>query len=199
MIAGAATPLAKIKVADVSATIDLTESAILAIWRSFLLGVLPAGLEVVQGQDNRVPSPAGTDYAVYWPTFRKRLATNTVTASASVPAGLLDRNNFKQPFEIHIQTDLHGPSSSDNATMISTLARSEYATAFFSSASDAVQILYADDPKQMVFITGENQFEDRWVIEAVLQANPVTTTVQQFADVVTVGLIEVDTTYPPGA
>ena len=65
------------------ATLDLTQSQIQATLRSFLLGVLPPGVEVVQGQDNRVPEPKGTDFVVMTIIVRDRLATNIdVTADA---------------------------------------------------------------------------------------------------------------------
>ena len=44
--------------------------------RSFLLSVLPAGTEVIQGQDSRVPEPADVDFVVMTPITRERLATN---------------------------------------------------------------------------------------------------------------------------
>lgn len=53
-----------------------TQSAALAALRSFLIEILPAGVPVVQGQDNRVPEPREADYVIFWPTMRRRLATN---------------------------------------------------------------------------------------------------------------------------
>jgi hypothetical protein len=58
-----------------SASLSLTETNILTALRSFLLGVLPAGVQVVQGQDNRSPEPLG-DFITMTPILRERLATN---------------------------------------------------------------------------------------------------------------------------
>lgn len=44
--------------------------------RSFLLAVLPTGVDVVLGQQNRVPEPQYPAYVVIWPLRHKRLATN---------------------------------------------------------------------------------------------------------------------------
>jgi hypothetical protein len=44
--------------------------------RSFLLSVLPSGVEVIEGQDNRVPEPSGTDFVVMTTIQRRRLETN---------------------------------------------------------------------------------------------------------------------------
>lgn len=53
-----------------------TSSQVQAAVRSFLLSVLPTGIEVVQGQDNRVAEPRGTDFIVLWQIRRERLETN---------------------------------------------------------------------------------------------------------------------------
>src|SRR3974390_1327229 len=44
--------------------------------RNFILAVLPAGVQVVQGQTNRTPEPDVTEFVVMTPIHRKRLATN---------------------------------------------------------------------------------------------------------------------------
>lgn len=185
-----------------TATISLTEDDLFAALGAFIEDVVGAPpWEVIQGQVNRAPSPSGADYIVMWPTMQRRLGTNTVTPAESgdIP-GQLDLNHYRQPTEQSVQIDVHGPNSAKAATMITTLFRSPYACDFLAAYNGgAIQPLHADDPQQMAFENGEKQVENRWVIQAVLQANPVTTTVQQFADAVTVGLIEVDATYPPGA
>jgi hypothetical protein len=99
-----------------------------------------------------------------------------------------------QKVELPVQLDVHGPSSHDNAQIISTLFRDEYATAFFSDLSPAVDVapLHADDPKQIPFVNDQDQYEDRYVVMARLQANQVVTVPQEFADSVVVELIEAD-------
>jgi hypothetical protein len=57
--------------------------------------------------------------------------------------------------------------------------------------------LYTDDARMVPLVTGEEQYLERYVLTAVLQTNPVTTVSQQFADTANVGLINVDSTYPP--
>ena len=57
-------------------TVSISESNILAALRSFLLGVLPTGTEVVRGEANRVAEPAGANFVVMTPILRSRLATN---------------------------------------------------------------------------------------------------------------------------
>lgn len=53
-----------------------TQSQAQAALRAFLLAILPAGIEVVAGQDNRVPEPASDDFVVMTALWRRRLGTN---------------------------------------------------------------------------------------------------------------------------
>lgn len=103
-----------------------------------------------------------------------------------------------QPTKVLIQCDVHGPNSGDNAQIISTLFRDDYAVEAFEGLNlGDITPLYADDPKQVPFLNAEQQYEDRWVVEAFLQVNAVVTVPQQFADEVDVGLVDVDVVYPP--
>jgi hypothetical protein len=233
-----------------------TQSAALTALRSFLVGILAAGVEVMQGQDNRVPEPAARDFVVMTPIMRRRLATNvdsysdvlytgsiagtTLTVSAVTygalavgkpvfGVGVTDgtmitalgtgsggtgtytvspgqtvssrelasgQELLKQPTEWTVQLDVHGPNGGDNAQLISTMLRDEYATRRFVELGDFAVPLYADDPKQLAFIDSEKQFENRWVITACLQINPVVAAPQQFADDIDVPLIPADIVYP---
>lgn len=53
-----------------------TQSTINARLRSVLLGFLPAGIDVILGQTNRIAEPTGPDFVVFWPTGRRRISTN---------------------------------------------------------------------------------------------------------------------------
>jgi hypothetical protein len=56
---------------------SVTEADVQTALRSFLLAILPAGVEVVEGQDNRVPEPQPSDFVVMTPILRSRIETNT--------------------------------------------------------------------------------------------------------------------------
>lgn len=53
-----------------------TQSQVLTQLRSFLIAILPAGVEVVTGQVNRVPEPTAANYVVMTPMGQERLRTN---------------------------------------------------------------------------------------------------------------------------
>jgi len=177
-----------------------TQSDVFTTLRSFLLGLSlnyspPQTVFVVlQGQMNRVPEPAGADFVVMWPISRERIETNVDTYAT----GSATTNEYLQPTKITIQMDVHGPNASDNAEIISTMFRDQYAVDAFAETNSNIFPLLADDPKQVPFINAASQFETRWIVEAQIQANQVVSGVpQQSADVVDVTLINVDEAFPP--
>ena len=44
--------------------------------RSFLVSILPSGIEIVQAEESRLPEPSGADFVVMTPLLRERLGTN---------------------------------------------------------------------------------------------------------------------------
>lgn len=102
-----------------------------------------------------------------------------------------------QPMQVTVQLDVHGPQGGDNAVIITTLFRDEYGVNAFAASGFDVTPLYCADPRQLPFVNEAQQMEQRWVIDAVVQCNPVVTVPQDFAAVVTLGLVEVDAAYPP--
>lgn len=68
-------------------TISLTEAQALAALRSFLLGDILPGIEVVRGEVNRVAEPEAADYIVLWPLSQERLETNETTYADNIVTG----------------------------------------------------------------------------------------------------------------
>jgi hypothetical protein len=233
-----------------------TQSNIMKTLRTFILSVVPSGVAVVDGQDNRVSEPAGSDFVVMTPIRRDRLSTNVdtyvdalftgsiagniltvsavsfgaikigspvlgsgVMANTSVTAlgsgsggtGTYTINNpqnlgsrpiacgvaaILQPTRVIVQLDVHGPGSNDNAQIIATALRDEYAYESFKASGFDVTPLYAEDPRQIPFLNDQQQYETRWVIEAAMQANQVVTVPQEFAGVVTVLTKSIEEAFP---
>jgi hypothetical protein len=222
-------------------TLSINEVQIFTAMRNFLLNILPAGIEIVRGQVNRVPEPTSNDFVVMIPTFQERLTGNvdlyntvlftgsiagttlTVTAvksgtiaignlifgvgiaaNTSITAfgtgtggvGTYTVNNTQtiasesmqagtktaeQDTEVTIQLDVHGPNSANNSQIITTLLRDQYGFDFFAASGIDMEPLYSSDPRQTPFIDGEQQYEERWTIDAVMQVNPVVSVPQQYA------------------
>lgn len=127
------------------------------------------------------------------------IGTYTVKPSQTVASGSIFAGTkaILRPTEYTVQLDVHGPASADNAQIISTLLRDNYACDFFTASSIDMQTLYASGPRQLFFNNGEQQYEERWIVDSCMQINPVVSVAQQFAGTVDLGLINVDVTYPP--
>lgn len=218
---------------------------------------MPAGMEIDEGQDNRVPEPAGPDFIVFVIMRKDRLSTNvdsfadcaftgsiagTVLTASAMQIGTISVGNLLfgsgiavgttvsgslsgtggvgtysvnipqtigaeqmacgaisalQAVDAVIQIDVHGPNSSDNAQIITTTFRDDFAFQLFQQSGFDVAPLYADDPKQLPFINAEQQYEYRWVIEAHLQANQVVLGLpQQYASTITLNVESVTRVFP---
>jgi hypothetical protein len=59
-----------------TASIGPTQADLQTVLRAFLVGILPDGVEIFEGQDNRVPEPSGNDFVVMTPFRFDRLETN---------------------------------------------------------------------------------------------------------------------------
>lgn len=156
-----------------------SRSAIQAAIITLLRAIVPAGLEIVEGYDNRVPEPIGPDFATLIVLGSSRLATNESTYSEGSRA-VLTRQRYMA------QIDVHGPASAENAAAIAMLLRD-----FYSATSSVVSFLFCDDPKFVPFENAEQQTEMRWVITAYFQVNQTLAIPQQSAKEATV------TIYPP--
>lgn len=165
-------------------TPSVTDDQIATALRSFLLVCCPS-LEVVQGQDNRVPEPAGPDHIVFTSNGASQLST-TIHIPDPV-AAIIQRG---RQTSISVQIDVYGPNSQDNAQVITTLFRDSYGCE--AMAGTDVQPLYCNDGTQMPLVNGEEQYEFRWMIRAVLQVLPFISTPAEFADNVVVSPVEAD-------
>ncbi len=168
--------------------------------RTLVLSVVPAGVEVVQGMNNRVAPPArDPGYVRMTAVLQQRLRTNVTTYTdpdqPPTPPFIDGVAALEQGTKLTVQLDCYGATGADWAAMLSTVLRSEYACDVL--APEAAP-LYADEPKLNPYVDGEKQYEPCWIVGAVLQYNPVTSTPQQFADTLAVNpIINVDVEYPP--
>ncbi len=156
---------------------------------NFIASLLPA-IETVAGYDNRVPMPIAP-YILIAVLYILPLATDESSYDH------LAAKVTKQSLQCTVQIDCYGVDALKLATTLSVMLRDEFACAEFATESFEIQPLYAEYPRRMPFIQGEDQYEQRWTFTAVLQYNPVIVTPMQFADTLAAGLINVDVTYPP--
>ncbi|NTJ46909.1 hypothetical protein G6K93_07770 [Agrobacterium rhizogenes] len=126
------------------------------------------------------------------------VGTYIVTPSQTVPSRKMASGGqrFLQPTRVTVQLDVHGPNSSENAQTISTLFRDDFAVQAFKASGFDVTPLYVSDPRQLPFENENAQVENRWVLDAVVQANSIIRTPQQFAEELDINIINVEEDYP---
>lgn len=168
--------------------LDLTDDDFMTALRSFVLAVLPDGVECFQGQANRVPEPVGPDFVVMTQTNRVRMSTNVDLWDKTAPDP--DSVTIGQSTQVTVQLDIHGPNGSDYAQTIATLFRDDFGCQAL-DPTGRIAPLFASDGNQIPFINGESQYENRWVMSAVMQGSPSLSTPQDFAAIVTVTILPV--------
>lgn len=175
-----------------AATVSITETQALTVLRSFILSVVDLdGDHVIRGLTNRVAMPSG-DFIEITPILSAPLATTVQDYDRTAGTSLFERDT-----QFSVQIDCYGSAALDRATLLSILFRSDYACRAFSASGFDMQPLYAGEPRQMPFVTGESQYMERWVFDAVIQMNPVVSAPQDFATSLNVDLLNVDVNYPP--
>lgn len=172
-----------------SYTLSLTEDQILTGLRAFLLDVVPPGVEVVQGQDNRVAMPPGANFIVMTPAQRVQLSTTATDYDPTAGTKEVSRST-----SLHFQLDVYGPDGSDITQIITTLFRDAYGADFL--AAYGLGPLYCDDGQQMPLVTGEDQWLQRWMMRGVLQTNLGVMIPATFSDQLDLSVIVADA---PGA
>lgn len=146
-----------------------------------VLGVNVADGTIISGQTSGSPGGAG----VY------KVSGNQTISAETMSTGTM---SIEQSTEIVMQVDVHGDNSTDNAQVISTIVRTAFAVD--QMAATGVTPLYADEPRQVPFITAADQYEDRWMVEIHLQVTPSVATPQEFYDVIELDLVDVDVIFP---
>lgn len=154
---------------------SITDSDILKAVGDFLVDVLPIGFSVVQGLDNQVAPPI-TNFASMQIVTQQRLATNIREDVLDLLG--TDTTNITQKIELSVQVDVYSDTASEQANVISTLFRDEYAYNFM---PENIKPLYCDDPKQIVFVNDAQQYEKRFMIMFYLQYDPTVTVNTQLA------------------
>jgi hypothetical protein len=166
-------------------TISFTEQQAFKALRAFILSVLPGSVEVIQTQNNRVPQPTGNNWVGMTATSRNQLSSSYRDGDPLADAMLTARSTG-----LGFTLDVYGPDSTDNAQIIATLLRDEYGCRFMEPYG--CQPLYCNDGNQMPLLNGEAQYEQRWMLQVMLQANPYVSTPAQFPAKVDVQFFRAD-------
>jgi hypothetical protein len=118
--------------------------------------------------------------------------SQTLAGPVTLSAGQIE---IEQSTEVVTQLDVHGPNSADNTQIISTLFRDGYAV--HQMKGSGVSPLYCDEPRQAPFFDGEQQYEQRWIVDVHMQIDPSISVPIEFADSADITVISVTEAFPP--
>lgn len=164
-----------------------SDDAVFIALKAFVHNVLPdlTNRQVVQGQQNNTPMPAGPNFVVIVPTGRVWQSTTTHGYRPDD-----DQRDTTLPTRGEYNVNFYGPASADDAQTFAMLFRDMYGCDFFRSY--AVQPQWADNARQMPLIDDAKQYQQRYLVQAHLQFNPTVSTTQQFADTLDLSILEAD-------
>lgn len=175
-----------------SATVSISTDDLYAKLGTYIMATL--GLDaahVVQEFNNRVSMPVGPFVGMRLSNY-KRLRTNETSWDTTNPAPTTMQR--EQGIMVNLQLDCYAPQSGDWAVILTTLLRDD---AGCQALAPVCQPLYADDPTRAPLTDAEEQYEDRWIVTARIQYNPVVSTLQDFAATLAIDLNSVDVEFPP--
>ena len=175
-----------VKIANAGSPISITDDDVFTIVGAWLADCLGGLIPIVRGQDNTVPEPQEDDWVEVTPGLRTRLGTtswqyNDAAVAQLSPPYTVGSKTYTQPTQIDVQVDIHGPASSENTQIVLALFFTDDACTFFYNLNPDIAPLYSSEPRQIVFVNENDQFEDRWTLDLSIQANIDIVRPQQFA------------------
>lgn len=130
----------------------------------------------VRGYANRVPLPADPAIVISDTT---RTILETPTAIWDDPNGTVI---LTVPMKLGLQLDFYGATAGDVSHAVQTSFKSMWGAAQF---PDFIKPLYCDDAASRApLVTGEEQYDDRWILNCYLQYNSDVTVTQDYFDTV---------------
>lgn len=158
-----------------------------------VVGVDPATgvpVEVTRGKINLVSMPK-TAFINMWAEVSGRLRTNIDTWDQTTQVQSTEIGT-----KVKVRLDFYGPLSHDWSTTVEGLWRDTYGVAQLKPF--ALAPLYGSDPIHATLVDGEENYEDRWILDLFLQYNPVVTAPQQTAlPPLKLTVVNVEQKYPP--
>lgn len=139
--------------------------------RSYLIALFNlSGDNVIRGYSNNVPLPNG-DFILMNILYENALSTTGHNYSPDE-----ENTEVSQTIEVTIQLDFYGEKANEMSRTFCTLWRDLYACERFSCG----QPLYCEEPRYLQFINEASEYENRWMVMAQFNYNPVITHKQDF-------------------
>lgn len=163
------------------------DAAIVAV-ADFLAPLVPSGVEIVRGMANNVPPPT-KEFIVLTEVGQPQYTTTRTKLDGN--AGTMA---YLMPRYLNLQIDFYGANAGEYAGTAVTMLRSNYTLERF---PNGIKPLYCSDAMQAPLITGEKQFQTRWICTLSLQYNSAITVEQEsFNEVGDILIDPVDVTIP---
>jgi hypothetical protein len=124
---------------------------------------------IIRGEVNRVPMPGTTPEGPFVKVMeinRRNLDTPSQFQSADPAVQQATITNSKQ---LEVQIDFYGLAAGEWSAAVESVWRSPYGADQFPAG---MAPLYCSDARQLPLVTGEEQYEYRWVITGSLEYNP---------------------------
>lgn len=164
------------------------DEAVVAIG-AFLQPFMPSDTQIIRGMDNNVPTPWAKPFIVITEVGQPQYTTTRTTVSQTAQS-----MTFDMPTYLNFQLDFYGDEAGYMVKTAVTMLRSVYAPDKF---PEGVKPLYCSDATQAPMITGEKQFQTRWLCTLSLQYNSsVVVSQQTFVNVGDIAIDPVDITIP---
>jgi hypothetical protein len=160
---------------------------------AYLTALLPEGVPVIRGLPNRVAAPPyvpGFVVIQALSTERLRMAIDTYPQGVSeAPTNY----TIEQGIEVGFQIDVYSKHAGSWAALISTTFQDTYGV---NALAPNCVPLYCNTGRMIPLTDSEEEYEQRWSLDARLQWNPVVTAPQQYADQLELTLKDVNVEFP---
>jgi hypothetical protein len=166
---------------------SITETDVFTVLRSYVTSLV--GCPVVRSPVNRVAMPVG-DFILLSPLSIEHISLNVHTYSAT-------QTTILRPLKYTVQVDCLGTEANDRAITLSSMFRDSYTAELFAASGFDIAPLFTTELRQLPFVSGEDQYIERWTFDCAMQVNAVITLTTQAANTLSTVLLEVDATYPP--
>ena len=147
------------------------------------LGNTTTPTPIIRAQVNRVPPPL-PGFVELRDLMQKNLGMPIQIQNPDPDIQQATISTFTQ---LDVQIDFYGPNAGDWARAVEAVFRSLYAPDQFPAG---IAPLYCSDARQAPLVTGEEQYENRYILTASLEYNPDVIVPQQSATSLTTSIFE---------
>ena len=137
------------------------------------------------GLQNRGPLPKEKNYCIVTVYNMNRLGTPIERYNSNAEAYYIT-----QHFQANVQIDFYGNTARENASIIVTTSRTLTGANYLKSYQ--IQPLYCEDARRMVNVTGERQYEDRYMVDFNIEFDGVVSVQQDGFNEAKLNLIRVE-------